>query len=165
VAAIVDCVCLSPHPEIWWLLPQFWYHKVSGPTPVTSDFCPQAIRKLWSTPSLAMFSVWASLGIPCYQLPVLAGMPQGRHGPGGLVRLTIAMIKLHDQSNLGRKWLIWLTLNPLQSIIEGSQERNPHRPGTWRHELMQRPPRGAAYWLAHIACSAFLLNRGSPVQK
>jgi hypothetical protein len=33
-------------------------------------------------------------------------------------------------------------------IIKGSQVRNSIRPGTWRQELMRRPWRCAAYWLA-----------------
>jgi hypothetical protein len=33
-------------------------------------------------------------------------------------------------------------------ITEGSQDRNSNRTGSWRQELMQRPWRGAAYWLA-----------------
>jgi hypothetical protein len=33
-------------------------------------------------------------------------------------------------------------------IIKGSQDRNSNRAETWRQELMQRPWRGAAYWLA-----------------
>jgi hypothetical protein len=33
-------------------------------------------------------------------------------------------------------------------IIEGSQDRNSSRAGTWRQEMMQRPWKGAAYWLA-----------------
>jgi hypothetical protein len=31
------------------------------------------------------------------------------------------------------------------------------RAGTWRQELMQRPWRAAAYWLAPTACSTFLM--------
>jgi hypothetical protein len=30
-------------------------------------------------------------------------------------------------------------------IIKGNQDRNLHRAGTWRQDLMQRPLRGAAY--------------------
>jgi hypothetical protein len=33
-------------------------------------------------------------------------------------------------------------------IIRGSQDWNSSRTGTWRQELMQRPWRDAAYWLA-----------------
>ena len=33
-------------------------------------------------------------------------------------------------------------------ITKGSQDWNSHRAGTWRQELLQRPWRGAAYWLA-----------------
>jgi len=33
-------------------------------------------------------------------------------------------------------------------IIEESQDRNSSRAGTWRQELMQRPWRDVAYWLA-----------------
>ena len=36
-------------------------------------------------------------------------------------------------------------------ITKGSQGRNSSRAGTWRQELMQRPWRGAAYWLAQPA--------------
>ena len=33
-------------------------------------------------------------------------------------------------------------------IIEGRQDRNSNREETWSQELMQRPCRSAAYWLA-----------------
>ncbi|KAM7325014.1 hypothetical protein ACRRTK_015267 [Alexandromys fortis] len=49
-------------------------------------------------------------------------------------------MKLHDQSNLGRKGFI--------SLTENSEGRNSHRAGIWRQELMQRPWKGAAYRLA-----------------
>jgi len=32
-------------------------------------------------------------------------------------------------------------------INEGSQDRTPDKAGIWRQELVQRPWRGAAYWL------------------
>jgi hypothetical protein len=33
-------------------------------------------------------------------------------------------------------------------ITKGLQNRNSHRAGTWRQELMQRPWKSATYWLA-----------------
>jgi len=39
-------------------------------------------------------------------------------------------------------------VSTLLFITKGSQDRNSHRAGTWRQELMQRPCRDAAYWLA-----------------
>jgi len=44
-------------------------------------------------------------------------------------------------------------------VIEGSQERNDNRAGTWTQELMQRPWRGAAYWLAHCGFLSLLSYR------
>ena len=35
-----------------------------------------------------------------------------------------------------------------QSIIKGIQDMNSSRAETWRQGLMQRPWKGAAYWLA-----------------
>jgi len=32
-------------------------------------------------------------------------------------------------------------------IVEGSQDRNTNRTGTWKQELMQRAWRDVAYWL------------------
>jgi hypothetical protein len=67
-----------------------------------------------------------------------------------LVRVTIAVMKHLDQkikkkaSWVGKVYLVYTT----DSSTEGSQGRNSSRPGTWRQELMQRPWRGAAYWLA-----------------
>jgi hypothetical protein len=52
-------------------------------------------------------------------------------------------MKHHGESNLGRKGLFGL-----QFHITGRQERDSNRTGTWKQELMQRPQKGAAYWLA-----------------
>lgn len=51
-----------------------------------------------------------------------------------LGRVSIAMIKHHDQSNLGKKTLIWLTHHsPLRKAMAETQRRV----GTWRQELAQ----------------------------
>jgi hypothetical protein len=47
------------------------------------------------------------------------------------------------KSNLGEKGLISLT------VPDNSSSSKAVRAGTGRQELMQRPWRGAAYWLAH----------------
>jgi hypothetical protein len=53
------------------------------------------------------------------------------------------------QSKLGREGRVYLVnTSVLVFIIKGSQDRNLNRAGTWRQELMQRPWRSAAYWLA-----------------
>ena len=74
-----------------------------------------------------------------------------------LVRVTIAVMKHHDQSNLGRKGFIGL-----HCIIRRSQDRNSNRAGTRRQELMQRPWRKAAYWLAQPGT---LWDPGPPAQE
>jgi hypothetical protein len=45
------------------------------------------------------------------------------------------------------------------SITEGSKDRNSNRAGSWRQELMQRPWRGAAYFLAPYVLLILLSNR------
>jgi hypothetical protein len=48
---------------------------------------------------------------------------------------------------LGKKGLFDYTARSY-SIVGGSQDRKSSRAGIWRQELMQRPWRDAAYWLA-----------------
>ena len=43
-------------------------------------------------------------------------------------------------------------------IIEGSQDRNSNRAGTWRQELMKRPS-GAVYWLSPCGLLGMLSDR------
>ena len=61
---------------------------------------------------------------------------------------TISVMKHHDQKQLGEE-RVYLTYSSTSLfIIERSQDRSSHKEGTWTQELMQRPWRGAAYWLA-----------------
>jgi hypothetical protein len=55
------------------------------------------------------------------------------------------------KSNLGRKGLF----HP-QFHFKSSEGRNSHRAGTRRQELMQKPWRGAANWLAQLAAFFFI---------
>ena len=69
-----------------------------------------------------------------------------------LLRVTIAVIKHYDQKPVGeaRVYLFYVSTSPF--IIEGSQERNSNRPGTWRQEeLMRKSYRGTVHWLAQPA--------------
>jgi hypothetical protein len=49
-------------------------------------------------------------------------------------------------------------------ITKGSQDRNSHKAGTWRQELMQRPWRGAVYWIASPGLLSLLSYRTQEYQ-
>ena len=64
------------------------------------------------------------------------------------IRVLIAALKHHEQkASWGERIYLTYILTSL-FIIEGSQDRNLNRAGTWGQELMQRPWTGAAYLLA-----------------
>ena len=50
-------------------------------------------------------------------------------------------------------------ISTLLFIIEGSQDRNSNRAGTWRQEETWKPWRGAAYWLAPCGLLSLLSYR------
>jgi hypothetical protein len=60
-----------------------------------------------------------------------------------------AVMKQQDQKQLGEK-RVSLASTSTSVFLKGSQDRNSSRAGTWRQVLMQRPQRGAAYWLAQL---------------
>jgi hypothetical protein len=62
-----------------------------------------------------------------------------------------------NKSTLKRKGFISFTVPYKGFIIRSSEGRNPSRTGTLGQELMQRPWRGAVYWLAFLDCSAGFL--------
>jgi hypothetical protein len=69
------------------------------------------------------------------------------------------VIKHHDQ----KEWIYLVYTFTSLFIIEGSPNKDSNRTGTWRQELMQKPWKSVAYWLAPwIAKLAFLLNSGPP---
>jgi hypothetical protein len=58
-------------------------------------------------------------------------------------------MKHQNQKQLGEEG-VYLAYNSTSLFTtEGRQGRNSNRAGTWRLELMQKPWRGAVYWLAH----------------
>lgn len=58
------------------------------------------------------------------------------------------MIKHHDQKKPGGKGFISAYRSISASITEGSQARNSKKVRIWRQELLQRPWKSSAYWLA-----------------
>jgi hypothetical protein len=52
------------------------------------------------------------------------------------------------KKQVGKERVYSAYTSTLLFITKGSQDWNSHRAGTWRQELMQRPWKGAAYWLA-----------------
>jgi hypothetical protein len=64
------------------------------------------------------------------------------------LRVTIAVIKYHDKKQVGERKVYLLYTFVSMFVTTGNQDRNSNRAGTWRQKLMQRPRRGAAYWLA-----------------
>jgi hypothetical protein len=68
----------------------------------------------------------------------------------GLVLVRFLLLQWHTMTTnkLGTKEFIWFILPSHCSFFEGSQDRNSNRKGTWRQKLMQKPWKGASYWLA-----------------
>lgn len=80
-----------------------------------------------------------------------------------LVRVSIVSVKHMTKKQVGEEKVYSTYTSTLMFITKGSQDRNSHRAGIWRQELMQRPMRGAAYWIAlHGVCSAFFLTEPNP---
>jgi hypothetical protein len=57
-------------------------------------------------------------------------------------------LKKHDQKQLKEESICLAYTSTSLFFTEASQDRNSNRAGNWRQELMQRPKRGIAYWLA-----------------
>ena len=67
---------------------------------------------------------------------------------GVLVKISTVAMKHHArEASWGGKVYSAYT-STLLFITKESQDRNSHRVGTWKQDLMQRPWMGAAYWLA-----------------
>jgi hypothetical protein len=56
-----------------------------------------------------------------------------------LVGVPIAVMKHNDRKQVGEKRVYLAYTSTLLFIIEGSQDRNSNREGTWGQELIQRP--------------------------
>jgi len=77
---------------------------------------------------------------------------------GVLVRVSIPAQNIMTKKQ-GRKERVYSAYtSTLLFITKESQDWNSHRAGTWRQEWMQKPWRGAAYWLASPGLLTFLLE-------
>lgn len=65
------------------------------------------------------------------------------------ITVTDAVRKPHCKATWGGVYLVFAS-TPL-FIIEGSQDRESNSVGTWKQELMLRPWRSSAYWLAAMS--------------
>lgn len=70
-----------------------------------------------------------------------------------------AMMKYHDQSNLGKERVYFTHHSTEQLIIKSNEGRNSRRAGTWRQQLTQKPLRGAGGWLAPHSLLSLLSHR------
>ena len=71
-------------------------------------------------------------------------------GPGVLVRVSIPGQTIMSKKQVGEERVYSVYTSTLLFITKGSPDRNSHRAGTWRQELMQRPWRDVTYWLASL---------------
>lgn len=97
---------------------------------------------------------WPQRNPPSLWLPV-AGMKGISH----CLRVSIALIKYHNQKQLGKKKVYFKYSFTPQSITKDSQGRNSKRAGNWQQELMQRQKKNAVYWVtwsSQLAQPAFL---------
>ena len=78
---------------------------------------------------------------------------------GVFVRVTLGVMKTMTKKQVGEKGFYLAHASTLLFIIEGSQGRNSNMAESWRQELMQKPWRGAAYWLASHGLLSLLSYR------
>ena len=76
-----------------------------------------------------------------------------------LVRVSIAVMKHHDPKQVGEERAYLAYTSTSLFIIERSQDRNSSRAESWRQELMQKPWRGASYWLVPYGLLSLFSHR------
>jgi len=81
-----------------------------------------------------------------------------------LVRVSIPAQNIMTKKQIGEERVYSAYTSTLLFITKGSQDRNSHRAGTWRQELIQRPWKVAAYWLASPGLLSLLSYRTQDYQ-
>jgi len=74
-----------------------------------------------------------------------------------LVRVSIPALNIMTKKQVGEERIYSAYTSTLLLITKGSQDRNLHRAGSWKQELMQRPWRVPLTGLLPLSCSAFFL--------
>jgi hypothetical protein len=69
------------------------------------------------------------------------------------------MMKYPDWKQLGKERVYLAYTSTPQPVIKGNQSRNSKRAGAWKQELMHRPWKSAASWLAPPGLLSLLSNR------
>jgi hypothetical protein len=76
-----------------------------------------------------------------------------------LVKVYIPAQNIMTKKQVGEERVYSAYTSMLLFITKGSQDRNSHRAGTWRQKLVQKPWKGAAYWLASSGLLSLLSYR------
>ena len=84
---------------------------------------------------------------------------------GILVRVSIPAQNNMTKKQIGEERVYLAYTSTLMFITKGSQDKNSHRAETLKQELMQRPWRGAAYWLASPGLLSLLSYRTQDYQR
>jgi hypothetical protein len=79
-----------------------------------------------------------------------------------LVRVSIPAQNIMTKKQVGEERVYSAYSSTLLFITKGSQDRNSHRAGTWKQELMQRSWRGVANWIASPGLLSLLSYRIQP---
>ena len=82
---------------------------------------------------------------------------------GVLVRVCIPEQNIMTKKQVGEERVCLAYTSTLLFITKESQDRNSHRAGTWRQELMQRPWWGCLLLMACLACFLIQPRTTSPV--
>jgi hypothetical protein len=81
-----------------------------------------------------------------------------------LDRVSIPAQNIRTKRQVGEERVYSAYTSTLLFITKEGQDRNSHRAGTWRQELMQKPWREAAYWIASPALLSLLAYRAQDYQ-
>jgi hypothetical protein len=81
-----------------------------------------------------------------------------------LVRVSIPAQNIMTKKQVVEERVYSAYTSMLLFIIEGSQDRNSHREGTRRQDLMQRSWKGTAYWLVFPGLLSVLSYRTQDYQ-